>query len=334
MVRVASDDTLVVPFLARVDDALMTRWIDELRTAFDAERERRSDSPASPAVRLEPFAELSEEERAAARVAIVADPDPADLAALPALDWVQGLWAGVETLVDALAERDVAIVRLVDPRLGDAMAEAVLAWTLYLHRDMPRYLAQQRARTWAYHELVPASERRVGVLGLGALGERAARTLAGAGFDVAGWSRSAKSLDGLTTYVGESGLDKLLERSDILVVVLPLTGETRGLLNAEALARLPPGASLVNVARGPIVVEADLVAALDDGHLSHAVLDVFDVEPLPGDHPYWNHPGVTVMPHVAAPTDRRSAAGIAARAVLSWAADGTRPDGVDRRRGY
>ena len=334
MVQVAAGDALVVPFLARVDKTLTTRWIDELRTAFAAERDRHPAPRPAPAVRLEPFADLSDEERAAARVAIVADPDPADLAALPALEWVQSLWAGVETLVDAVAGRDVAIVRLVDPRLGEAMAEAVLAWTLYLHRDMPRYLAQQRARTWAYHELVPAAERRVGVLGLGALGERAARALAGAGFDVAGWSRSAKSLEDLATHVGESGFDELLERSDVLVVVLPLTGETRGLLDAEALARLPPGASLINVARGPIVVEADLVAALDDGHLSHAVLDVFDVEPLPDDHPYWGHPGVTVMPHVAAPTDRKSAAGIAARAVLSWAADGTRPDGVDRRRGY
>jgi len=334
----ASADTRLVPFLARVDDALHARWIDELRIAFADElaRRARSATPSGTPIRIElvRFADLSDVERAGVRVAIVADADPAELAALPALEWVQSLWAGVETLVDAFRERDVGIARLVDPRLAEAMAEAVLAWTLYLHRDMPRYLAQQRAGIWADHELVPAGARRVGVLGLGALGERAARTLVGAGFDVAGWSRSAKSLDGVRTFHGDDGLAALLERSDVLVVVLPLTDATRGLVDADALARLPPDASLVNVARGPIVVETDLLAALDDGRLAHAVLDVFEVEPLPPAHPYWSHPGVTVMPHVAAPTDRPSASRVAARAIVTWAASGERPETVDPRRGY
>ena len=321
---------ILVPFASRVDPALHRTWTDALGEAFDA---LGADDPDGPRVEVRAVRDLDEAERRTARVAIASDPDPDDLAGLPALEWVHSLWAGVETLLDGL-DGDVDVVRLVDPALADAMAEAVLAWTLYLHREMPRYLAQQRARTWAYRELVPTHDRRVGVLGLGELGAASARALAAHGFDVAGWSRSAKALAGVRTFAGDGGLSALLERTDVLVVLLPLTPATRGLLDGAALDRLPDGASIVNVARGPIVVEADLLARLDAGRIDHAVLDVFDVEPLPGDHPFWDHPRVTVMPHVAAPTPRRAAARLAARAVRRWYATGELPPTVDRARGY
>ena len=321
---------VVVPFASRVDAALHRTWLEALGEAFDA---AGADDPHGPRVAVRDVRHLDDDERRAARVAIVSDPDPKDLAALPALEWVHSLWAGVETLVAGVAER-VGIVRLVDPALARAMSEAVLAWTLYLHRDVPRYLAQQRARTWAYRELVPAAERRVGVLGLGELGATSARALAAHGFDVAGWSRSAKTIEGVRTFSGDDGLGALIERSDVLVVLLPLTDATRGLLDGGALDRLPAGASLINVARGPILVEADLLARLDTGRLEHAVLDVFDVEPLPGDHPFWDHPRVTVMPHVAAPTPRRAAARLTAGAVRRWYRSGELPPTVDRARGY
>ena len=323
-------DPIVVPFAARVDAALARTWLDELGDAFAA---LGPVGAAGPGVVVRGVDDLDARARAAARVAIVSDPDPAALAALPALEWIQSLWAGVETLLAGTDAR-VDVVRLVDPGLTRAMAEAALAWTLYLHRDMPRYLAQQRERVWTYHELVPAAERRVGVLGLGELGAASARALAAAGFDVAGWSRSAKSIEGIGTFSGEDGLGALLERSDVLVVLLPLTDATRGLLDGAALDRLPAGASIVNAARGPIVVEADLLERLDAGRIDHAVLDVFDIEPLPQDHPFWTHPRVTVMPHVAAPTPRRAAARVAAGAVHRWLATGERPPAVDRRRGY
>ena len=323
-------EPVVVPFASRVDAALHRTWLDALGAAFDAVA---ADDPHGPRVAVRDVRHLDDDERRAARVAIVSDPDPEDLAALPALEWVHSLWAGVETLVDRVDPR-VDIVRLVDPDLTRAMSEAVLAWTLYLHRDVPRYLAQQRARTWAYRELVPTAERRVGVLGLGELGAASARALAAHGFDVAGWSRSPKTIEGVRTFSGDGGLGALLERSDVLVVLLPLTDATRGLLDEAMLDRLPEGASVINVARGPILVEADLLAHLNAGRLEHAVLDVFDVEPLPGDHPFWDHPRVTVMPHVAAPTPRRAAARLAAGAVRRWYRSGELPPTVDRARGY
>ena len=326
----ASPDPVVVPFAARVDAALHRRWLATLDEAFAA---LGPVGPDGPRVAVRDAAALDPAAREAARVAIVSDPDPAALRALPALEWIHSLWAGVETLLGGVDER-VGVVRLVDPGLTRAMVEAVLAWTLYLHRDVPRYLAQQRERVWEYHELVPAAERRVGVLGLGELGAASARALARQGFDVAGWSRSPKSIEGVETFSGDGGLAALLERSDVLVVLLPLTGATRGLLDGAALDRLPEGASVVNAARGPILVEADLLERLDAGRLDHAVLDVFDVEPLPEDHPFWAHPRVTVMPHVAAPTPRVAAARLAAGAVHRWLATGEMPPTVDRVRGY
>ena len=322
---------VIVPFVSRVDAALRAIWLEALGDAFAALDDGAPDG--GPRIEIVDVAELDAAGRRAARVAIVSDPDPEALAGLPALEWVHSLWAGVETLLDGVDER-VGIVRLVDPGLADAMSEAVLAWTLYLHRDVPRYLAQQRDRTWAYRELVPAAERRVGVLGLGELGAASARTLAAHGFDVAGWSRSPKTIEGVTAFAGEGGLVALLERSDVLVVLLPLTSATRALLDGAALDRLPAGASLVNVARGPVLVEADLLARLDAGRIDHAVLDVFDVEPLPTDHRFWDHPRVTVMPHVAAPTPRRAAARLAAGAVHRWHRSGELPPTVDRSRGY
>ena len=326
----AEPDPIVVPFASRVDADLRRTWLDELDAAFAA---LGPVGPDGPRIEVRDVDALDDEDRARARVAIVSDPDPAALAALPTLEWIHSLWAGVETLLDGVDER-VGIVRLVDPGLSRAMAEATLAWTLYLHRDMPRYLAQQRKRVWDHHELVPTAERRVGVLGLGELGTASARALAAHGFDVAGWSRSPKSIDGIRSFAGDDGLGELLERSDVLVVLLPLTDATRGLLDAGALDRLPEGASVVNAARGPVVVEADLLVRLDAGRIDHAVLDVFDVEPLPPDHRLWDHPRVTVMPHVAAPTPRRAAARLAAGAVHRWCADGAMPETVDRARGY
>ena len=325
-----SPSPIVVPFASRADAALHRRWLETLGEAFAA---LGPVGPGGPPVEVRDVRALDPGSRAAARVAIVSDPNPASLAALPALEWIHSLWAGVETLLEGVDER-VGIVRLVDPGMTRAMAEAVLAWTLYLHRDVPRYLAQQRERVWAYHELVPAAERRVGTLGLGELGAASARALAACGFDVAGWSRSPKSVEGVRTFSGDAGLAALLERSDVLVVLLPLTDATRGLLDGAALDRLPAGASIVNAARGPILVETDLLERLDTGRLGHAVLDVFDVEPLPRDHPFWAHPRVTVMPHVAAPTPREAAARLAAGAVHRWLAGGAMPPTVDRARGY
>jgi glyoxylate/hydroxypyruvate reductase A len=289
---------------------------------------------ALPEETILPFRAMSAEQRQLADIAIVANPDPADVAALPQLAWVQSLWAGVERLVGELGPGAPPIVRLVDPELSRAMAEAVLAWTLYLQRDMPAYARQQRQRIWQALPYRPPSQVRIGLLGLGALGTAAAEILLRAGFPVAGWSRSGQALTGIETTTGSDGLAHLLTRSDIVVCLLPLTAETRGLLGAANIARMKPGASLINFARGPIVVTSDLIAALDAGHLAHAVLDVFDAEPLASSSALWDHPRVTVLPHISAPTNRASAAGIVADHVRRYRRSGVLPHAVDRARGY
>lgn len=290
-------------------------------------------SAAMPEERIVPFRALDDAARDTARIAIVANPDPVEVAALPGLVWVQSLWAGVEKLVGAF-DPPVPIVRLVDREMARTMAEAVLAWTYYLQRDMPAYARQQRERVWRSHPYRKPHDVTVGLLGLGALGTAAARRLVEAGFRVIGWSRTPRDGAGIDTVHGPEGLPAMLGRSDIVVCLVPLTPQTRGLMNAERLSAMKPGAALINFARGPIVVTDDLIAALDSGHLSHAVLDVFDAEPLPPDSALWSHPGVTVLPHISGPTDMDSAAATVAANVRAYRRTGQVPEGIDAGRGY
>lgn len=267
-------------------------------------------------------------------VAIVANPDPADLVRLPQLKWVHSLWAGVERLVLELKGFDKPIVRLVDPKLSETMAEAVLAWTLYLARDMPAYAAQQRLCRWQPLTYRAACDTRVGILGLGALGSAAALKLNQVGFQVSGWSRHPKVIEGITAHSGEEGLKSLLAQSNIVICLLPLTAETNGLINAEKLALLPPQAGFINFARGRVVVTNDLLAALDEGFVKHAVLDVFETEPLEMTSPIWKHPGITVLPHISAPTNPATAAAIVAANVSDYRRSGIAPAGIDFCKGY
>lgn len=310
-----------IPFVARTDEDDRDAWLEALGSAM-------------PACRIRPFSELSAEERGAASVAIVADPDPADLALLPELEWIHSLWAGVERIVAELPVDGPKIVRLEDPQMAKTMAEAVLAWTLYLHRDMPRYRRQQDARVWKMHDLPLPSHRTVGILGLGNLGRVAAGRLLEQDFSVCGWSRSGTMMDGVETFSGSDGLGHVLAKSDIIVVLMPLTPETSGLLDAGRLSAMKHGASLINFARGPIVDSDALLEQLDRGHLDHAVLDVFDREPLPQDSPFWTHPAVTVLPHISGPTNRTTASAIVADNIAAYLETGRIPDSVDRARGY
>jgi glyoxylate/hydroxypyruvate reductase len=243
--------------------------------------------------------------------ALVWHPEPGLLASLPNLKLILSLGAGVDhILCDPQLPRDIPLVRLVDPYMTDAMSEYVALQVLRLHRQDLDYRAQQEAGIWRELEQKNAAERRVGILGSGALGQDAGRKLSGLGFDVALWGRSKKDLDGLASYAGWASLPELLGRSEILVCLLPLTAETQGVLNADAFAQMPKGAALVNAARGGHLVEEDLLAALRTGRLSAAVLDVFRDEPLPADHPFWRHPRIVMTPHVAAATHPPTAAPI------------------------
>jgi len=233
-------------------------------------------------------------------ILVVGNPPASILSFFPRLRFVQSVWAGPDRLREL--PLDVPVARMVAPGLVEYMAEFVSMAVLMLHRQVPAYRRAQAARRWQPLPAMPARSRRVGVLGYGELGRPAASRLAEAGFDVVAWARSPRN-DPIPVLTGQDGYREVLARSEILVDVLPLTPETRHMLDRSAFESMPEGASLVNVGRGAHVVEADLLQALDEGHLSEALLDVFEEEPLPEDHPFWSHPRVTVFPHVAAPSE-------------------------------
>lgn len=254
--------------------------------------------------------------------AVVANPEPGVLAHLPRLRFVQSLWAGVEKLLaDATLPRHVPLARMVDPAMSAAMAETAAWAVLGLHRRCFDYAAQQARAQWLQHAQRRADEINVLVLGAGQMGGAVSARLSSLGYRVAGWR-------------ARDGTAPPLATAEIVINLLPLTPSTRGLLDARFFAALRRGASLVNLARGAHVVDADLLAALDAGHLQRAVLDVFSTEPLPADHAYWRHPRVTVLPHVAALTDLRSASRVVAANLRALARGEPLRHLVDRARGY
>jgi glyoxylate/hydroxypyruvate reductase A len=232
--------------------------------------------------------------------ALVWKAPPGELASLPNLKLITNLGAGVDPiLADATIPPHIPVARLGDEVMAQMMAQFVTHCVLRHYRDIARYEHQQRARQWHY-ELPRASyDCRVGVMGIGLLGGAAARMLAGIGFPVAGWGRSPRTIDGIETYHGAAGLAPFLARSDILVVLLPLTPHTRHIVGRDVLYQLPRGAKLINCGRGGTVDEAALLAALNEGQIAEATLDVFETEPLPPDHPFWGMEQVLVLPHIA-----------------------------------
>ncbi|MCX7560326.1 glyoxylate/hydroxypyruvate reductase A [Sulfitobacter sp. F26204] len=213
---------------------------------------------------------------------------------------VLNLWAGVEGIVgnDTLK---VPLARMVDPGLTQGMAEWVTGHVMRYHLGIDTDITRNDAK-WAPRIPPLAHQRQVVILGLGALGTAVAQMLLGIGFRVAGWSRSEKTVESVQCLFGQEGLKQALALAEIAVLLLPKTPETENTLNAETLAMMPKGAFIINPGRGPLIDDDALLAALDTGHISHATLDVFRVEPLPTDNPYWAHPKVTVTPHIAAET--------------------------------
>ncbi|PWC35661.1 glyoxylate/hydroxypyruvate reductase A [Azospirillum sp. TSO22-1] len=271
---------------------------------------------------------------AAIDCALVWKPPPGVLAGLPNLRLILSLGAGVEPLLADPTLPDVPLVRMVADGLTEDMAAYAVLQVLRWQRKVDAYTEQQRAGVWKQLGHRPASEVRVGILGLGVLGEAAARALTPLGFQVVGWSRSAKEIRGVETLHGEDGLVALAARSDFLVCLLPLTDQTRGILNAKLFATLPQGAVVINAARGGHLVEADLLAALESGHLGGASLDVFAEEPLPSGHPFWTHPKVHVTPHVAGITHPSRCADHIADAIRRAETGQPLLHVVERGRGY
>jgi glyoxylate/hydroxypyruvate reductase A len=262
-------------------------------------------------------------------------PQPGDLARYPNLKAIFWLGAGVDSLLqDPALPRHVPIVRLVDEGLTAGMTEYVLLHVLRYHRRLPETEALQREALWRKLSYSLAKDRRVGLMGMGVLGQDAARRLLDLNFDVAGWSRTAKQVPRIAMFCGEDGLMPFLNRTEILVCLLPLTRATTGILNARTLAALPKGACIINAARGGHVVDTDLIAALDRGHVAHATLDVFPTEPLPVEHPFWRHPRITVTPHVASVTIAETASRVVIDGLKAMR-NGRRPANlVDLERGY
>jgi len=241
--------------------------------------------------------------------AMVWNHPPGELNRYPNLRLILSLGAGVNhVLDDPDLPANVPIARIVDPAgLTAGMVEYAVLAVLRYHRCLDVYERFQREAKWKKLPIPDTGRRGVGILGLGEIGGACAQAISAFGFPVAGWSRTPKSVDGVISYVGDGGLKPFLARTDILVCVLPLTAATRGIINADLLAALPKGAFVINIARGGHVVDSDLIAALDSGHIAGATLDVFQPEPLPSDHPFWRHPKVTMTPHIASLTNPETA---------------------------
>ncbi len=266
--------------------------------------------------------------------------EPGTLAHLPNVKALFSLGAGVDHLVSDPALPDAPIVRMVDPDLRRRMTEWVVWQCLDWLRQGKAYRAQQAAAAWVDDRDQPtAADVRVGILGMGVLGADSAEKLRLLGFDVAGWSRTEKRIEGIPSFHGDDGLKALLARTDILVALLPLTHDTRGILDAKLFAGLARdgrlgGPVLINAGRGGLQVEADILAALEAGVLKGASLDVFEQEPLPATSPFWRHPAVTVTPHNSAMSHPDSIAGEIARQIRAFEAGDPLRNVIDRGRGY
>lgn len=256
------------------------------------------------------------------------------LPALPRLKVLFSSGAGVDHVDLSVVPAHVPLVRMVEPGIIDGMVEYVSLAVLALHRDFFDYVVANRKREWNPLEVPPASSRTIGVMGMGVLGLAVLDRLRSYGFGLRGWNRSPRRVVGVESYAGTEQFCEFLNGCSVLVCLLPLTPSTVGILNSKTFSGLPKGASIINVGRGPHLVEADLLNALDSGHLSRAILDVTETEPLPPEHPLWAHPRVFLTPHVASMTQPETAAPILLENIRRHQRDEPLVGVVDRSRGY
>ena len=279
--------------------------------------------------------DLMSEEGRLADIALVWARPPGWLAEMPNLKGIINKGQGVDHVMrDPTVPRQTPLVRLVDPDMSDALSHWAILAALDFWRDAGYYRQKQRQKIWKPIAQRPATGAAVGIMGVGAIGSVVARRFALLGFMVRGWARTSRMIDDVAVYAGADQFLDFLDGVDILVSVLPLTSETEGIMNADLFDRLAKGAFVINAGRGQQLVDADLITALDSGQISGAALDVFHQEPLPDTHPFWDHPAVTVWPHVAAQTNPDTAAKQVAAAISAIRA-GLEPDNrVEWARGY
>ena len=230
------------------------------------------------------------------------------LSGFPNLKAVQSLGAGVEHIFDfQKIDENIPVARIVDPQLSEDMWEYVLMLTLNHLKNIPIYFQQQSKKEWKQHRYKTIKETTVSILGLGKIGSHVASRFSEIGFNVQGWSNSKKNIPDVISFFGKNGFDEILSNTDFLINILPLTSDTEGILNKTNLSKLKKDAYLINVGRGGHLVDEDLLELIDSEHLSGAALDVFQEEPLPVNHPFWGHPKITAMPHVAGLTNPKTA---------------------------
>ncbi|WP_022682265.1 2-hydroxyacid dehydrogenase [Sphingobium bisphenolivorans] len=271
---------------------------------------------------------------AAIRYLAAWDPPRDLLERLTRLQALFSVGAGIDQFDMDKLPPHVRLVRMIEPGITEGMVEYACAAVLALHRDFIEYGLAQRAHRWAPITLTPAGSRRVGVMGLGQLGQAVLNALLPFGFALSGWSRSRHHMEGVACYAGEAEMAAFLKGCDILVCLLPLTAETRGILCRDTLSKLPFGAALINVGRGGHLVEHDLLSLLDEGRISAAILDVTEPEPLPEQHPFWDHPRILLTPHIASMTRADTAARALIANIRRLQAGEPMEGEVGRERGY
>ena len=310
-----------IPFMSDQSETYVNEWLRILKKKIPKEK-------------IIKFSDLKKKDYSKIKVAIVANRNPKEIKKLTNLKWIQSIWVGVENLVESFKGETVKIVRLIDPEMNRTMAEAVLSWVLYLHRDMYFYRVQQNKSVWKELDYIKPSKKVVSFIGLGQLGSASAHKLLENGFNVCGWSRSKKNIKNIKSFTGAVGLRKMLKQTDILVCLIPLTQNTKYILNNKTLSYLKKGACVINFARGAIINTKDLLKHLNSGRIHHAVLDVFEKEPLPKQSILWRHKKVTILPHISANTDLETASDIVARNIKVFQLKKKIPQSIDLKRGY
>ena len=311
----------IVPFISNLSKSEVDQWVKVLKKKLKG-------------TEIVKFSSLKKSDYKKVEVAIVANRNPKEIKKLTNLKWIQSIWVGVENLVESFKGESMKIVRLIDPEMSRTMAEAVLSWILYLHRDMYFYRVQQNKSVWKALNYVKPSKKVVSFIGLGQLGSASANKLLENGFKVCGWSRSKKSIKNIKSFTGLIGLRKMLKQTDILICLIPLTQNTKYILNNKTLSYLKKGACVINFARGAIINTRDLLKHLNSGRIDHAVLDVFEKEPLPKKSILWKHKKVTILPHISANTDLETASDIVARNIKLFQLKKKIPQSIDLKRGY
>ena len=311
----------IVPFISNLSKSEVDQWVKVLKKKLKG-------------TEIIKFSSLKKSDYKKVEVAIVANRNPKEIKKLTNLKWIQSIWVGVENLVESFKGESMKIVRLIDPEMSRTMAEAVLSWVLYLHRDMYFYRVQQNKSVWKALSYVKPSKKVVSFIGLGQLGSASANKLLENGFKVCGWSRSKKSIKNIKSFTGYLGLKKMLGQTDILVCLIPLTQNTKYILNNKTLSYLKKGACVINFARGAIINTKDLLKHLNSGRIHHVVLDVFEKEPLPKQSILWKHKKVTILPHISANTDLETASDIVAKNIKIYQLKKKIPKSIDLVRGY